>query len=274
LQILNRTYHNFINFYFSTIKTELKGRLPDFIILGTQKGGTTSLYNYLINHSKISGGSRREIHFFDKYYEKGVHWYKNNFLNSNENILTCECSPDYIHHPLIAKRIKNILPKSKLIILLRDPVERAISNYKHNIYIGKYKKNMTIEEIIDKEKIYIKKEKNKINLKRTYYSRKFKYYSLLDRGIYHKQIKRYFNLFNKNQIHIIFSEKLFFNTQEELKKVFEFLKLNNENVPCTKIYNKSKIDYEVNKTTRNKLENFFLPHNKKLYRTLNSKFRW
>ena len=142
MQILNRTYHNFINFYFSTIKTELKGRLPDFIILGTQKGGTTSLYNYLINHSKISGGSRREIHFFDKYYEKGVHWYKNNFLNSNENILTCECSPDYIHHPLIAKRIKNILPKSKLIILLRDPVERAISNYKHNIYIGKYKKNM------------------------------------------------------------------------------------------------------------------------------------
>ena len=84
IQFIVRKYQRSINLYYSKIKKKVEGKNPDFIILGTQKGGTTSLYNYLSNHSKICVGSRREIHFFDRNYEKGIYWYKNNFNNENK----------------------------------------------------------------------------------------------------------------------------------------------------------------------------------------------
>jgi len=274
IQFIVRKYQRSINLYYSKIKKKVEGKNPDFIILGTQKGGTTSLYNYLSNHSKIRVGSRREIHFFDRNYEKGINWYKNNFNYKNNNLLTFECSPDYFHHPFVAERIRLVTPKSKLIVLLRNPVERAISNYKHNIYLGKYKPNTTIEEVIEKEMKFINDEKEKMMNNKNYYSRKFKYFSILDRGIYHKQLKIYFENFDKKQIHILFSEKLFLNARKELNKLFDFLNLNPEQVPCSKIYNKSKIDIKIKQKTKESIERFFLKHNEKLYKMINTKFRW
>ena len=108
-------------------------------------------------------------------------------------------------------------------MLLRNPVERAISNYKHNIYLGKYRPNTTIEEVIENEMKFINHEKEKMMKNKNYYSRKFKYFSILDRGIYHKQLKIYFDNFDKKQIHVLFSENLFLNTRKEfLKKIDEF----------------------------------------------------
>ena len=274
IQYIVRKYQHSVNLYYSKLNKTTSGKFPDFLILGTQKGGTTSLYNYLKNHSKICIGSRREIHFFDRNYEKGINWYKNNFLNENKDLLTFECTPDYLHHPHSAKRIKLITPNSKLIILLRNPIERAIPNYKHNISLGKYKNYQSIEEIIDKEEEHIKEEKNIMKFNNNYYSRKFKYLSLLDRGIYHKQLNKYFNEFDKSQIHILFSENLFLNTRKEINKIFKFLNLKCEEVPCSKIYNQSKINYEIKKRTKIKLEKYFLEHNEKLYRILNLKFKW
>ena len=157
---------------------------------------------------------------------------------------------------------------------MRNPVERAISNYKHNIYLGKYKPNTTIEEVIEKEMKFINYEKEKMLNNKNYYSRKFKYFSILDRGIYHKQLKIYFDYFDKKQIHVLFSEKLFSHARKELNKVFEFLNLSSEPVPCSTIYNKSKIDIKIKQKTKETIEEFFLKHNEKLYKMINTKFRW
>ena len=159
-------------------------------------------------------------------------------------------------------------------MLLRNPVERAISNYKHNIYLGKYRPNTTIEEVIENEMKFINHEKVKMMNNKNYYSRKFKYFSILDRGIYHKQLKIYFDNFDKKQIHVLFSENLFLNTRKELNKLFEFLNLNPEKVPCSTIYNKSKIDIKIKQQTKKNIESFFLKHNEKLYKMINTKFRW
>ena len=253
IQFIVRKYQRSVNLYYSKIKKKIEGKNPDFIILGTQKGGTTSLYNYLSNHSKICVGSRREIHFFDRNYEKGMNWYKNNFNNKNKDLLTFECSPDYIHHPFVAERIKVISPKSKLIVLLRNPVERAISNYKHNIYLGKYSPNTSIEEVIEKEMKFINYEKEKMINNKNYYSRRFKYFSILDRGIYHKQLKKYFDYFDKKQIHILFSEKLFSNTRKELNKVLT------QNQFLVQLFiTKVKLILKSNKKQKKLLKNFFL----------------
>ena len=150
----------------------------------------------------------------------------------------------------------------------------ARNYYKHNLYLGKYSSNTTIEEIIEREKKYIKKEKEKMNGNHNYYSRKFKYLSLLDRGIYHKQLKRFFNEFDKNQIHILFSENLFFNTRKELNKVFKFLNLYQEEVPCSRIYNKSKINLKIKNRTKIKLDEYFSNHNEQQYKMIETKFKW
>lgn len=116
--------------------------LPEFIIIGAQKAGTTSLYNYLIEHPSIFPAFKKEVLYFDVNYRKGIHWYKSFFPTtifkfliskySNRRFITGEASPYYILYPHAAKRIHSTLPKVKIIILLRNPINRSFSQYFHS----------------------------------------------------------------------------------------------------------------------------------------------
>ena len=101
---------------------------PDFIILGAQKSGTTALYYDLCKHSKILKSSRKEIHYFDKKHYPDHEWYKNKFPEINGKI-TGESSPSYLFLPFVPYRIKETIPGCKFIIILRNPVDRAYSQY-------------------------------------------------------------------------------------------------------------------------------------------------
>ena len=118
-----------------------KRSFPDFIIIGAQKSGTTSMYAYLEQHPDIIGSLNKEIHFFDggtnpkvDNFKKGINWYKAHFplCENVENKKIFEASPLYIFSPLVPKRIANYIPKVKVIALLRNPSDRAISHYFHN----------------------------------------------------------------------------------------------------------------------------------------------
>src|SRR5579863_6754349 len=114
--------------------------LPDFMIIGTQKGGTTSLYNYLIDHPNISSIFKKEPHFFDFNFYKGVSWYRAHFPSllekyyservHGQKFITGEASPYYLYHPLVPQRIKETMPTAytKFIVLLRNPIDRAYSH--------------------------------------------------------------------------------------------------------------------------------------------------
>ena len=103
---------------------------PDFIIIGAQRSGTTSLYNYLIEHQNIKSTSQKEIHYFDNNYDKGLTWYSKKFPSIRKGIeITGEASPYYIFHPHAVNRISKDFPNVKLIVLLRNPIERAYSHY-------------------------------------------------------------------------------------------------------------------------------------------------
>ena len=139
--------------------------LPDFLIVGVAKSGTTSMYNYLIEHPTIHPINiekeyryplKKEVRFFDRYYNLGTRWYKahfplkfSKFVQKNlkkNSFLTGESTPAYFHNPLVPKRVKQLLPKVKLIFLLRNPIERAFSHYKHNKKLNF--ENLTFEEAI------------------------------------------------------------------------------------------------------------------------------
>src|SRR5947209_2240904 len=113
--------------------------LPDFLIIGTQRGGTTSLYNYLIARPGVGPASVKELHYFDKKFHKGIPWYRAHFPLSVQKyyyefthkrvFVSGEASAYYIFHPHVPKRVAKVLPHVKLIVMLRNPVDRAYSQY-------------------------------------------------------------------------------------------------------------------------------------------------
>ncbi|NEO53875.1 MAG: sulfotransferase domain-containing protein [Okeania sp. SIO3B5] len=251
-------------------------KLPDFIIIGVMKSGTTSLYNYLIQHPQIMAAKNKEVHFFDKNFHQGIYWYKSHFpLYSNIKYVTGEGSPYYIFHPLVAQRIAKTIPQVKLIVVLRNPVNRAFSHYQRNAARGF--ENLSFEEAIDQEEERLKGEREKILNDERYKSRKHIFYSYLSRGRYVEQIQNWLHYFPQKQFLFIKSEDLFINTSEIYSQVLEFLdlpqfKLNTYEVYLTGEYKKSRKD--MNSETRIRLLEYFEPYNQKLYDFLGDDYNW
>ena len=111
-------------------------RLPDFLGIGTQKGGTTYLHGLLKQHPQVYLAYPKEVHFFSLHYDKGLNWYSHQFDIATADQRCGEITPYYLFHPLAAERIATALPKVKLVVLLRDPVDRALSQYFHSKRLG------------------------------------------------------------------------------------------------------------------------------------------
>ncbi len=121
--------------------------LPGFIIIGGMKCGTSSLFKYLGQHPQLFRSNYKEIRYFshDNYYAKGEKWYRSHFPRMKDmpsGSLTFEASPDYLIYPASSVRIASLIPNVKLIVLLRNPTERAISHYFHNIKKGRDQKQI------------------------------------------------------------------------------------------------------------------------------------
>ena len=98
------------------------------------------MYRYLLQHPQFVGAINKEVHFFDYRYDKGLPWYQSMFpIRSNlpEGTITGEATPFYMYHPLVAARLAESLPEAKFIVLLRNPVDRGLSHYYHNVRRGR-----------------------------------------------------------------------------------------------------------------------------------------
>ena len=100
-----------------------RARLPDFLILGAQRGGTTSLFASLAAHPEVAPPKEREIHFFNLNYWRGSRWYRRKFRRRPGEV-SGESSPYYLFHPHAPPRVAADLPSAKFVVLLRDPVEQ------------------------------------------------------------------------------------------------------------------------------------------------------
>ena len=186
------------------------GNKPDFIIIGAQKGGTSSLFNYLSQHSQIQLPSVKEIHFFDYNYGKGIEWYRKQFPGKFIRLkITGEASPYYLFHPLVPQRVFSCCPNAKFIVLLRNPVDRAYSHFMMEKKRGD--EPLTFEEAINIEPQIINNEENKIINNPEYRSISHQRSSYLARGMYYSQIKRWLNYFPKKQFLFIKSESFLFS---------------------------------------------------------------
>lgn len=249
--------------------------LPSFIIVGAQKAGTTSLYSYLKLHPQIYPGVKKEIQFFSINYSKGVAWYRSHFpliTKAKKGLITGEATPYYLYHPHAAKRIAETLPNVKLIILLRDPVERAISAYWFSMSLGN--ENLSIHEAFKREKDLLAGEKEKMISNEHYYSVNHRSYSFLDRSKYVEQLKNYFQYFERDKIMIIKSEDFFDNPDETYKKVLSFLDLSSHSLPKYKPQNTNTVKKRVDSDIKKDLRSYFQSYNEELYELLDRDFKW
>src|SRR5258706_3897640 len=181
---------------FYRISTSQLRLLPDFIIIGTQRGGTTSLYYYLTEHPCIAHALMKEVHFFDDHFREGLNWYRAQFPSSlqkyyterirKENFITGESSPYYLFYPPAPKRISEVVPQTRLIVLLRNPVDRAYSH--HWLVTQEGKETLSFEEAIEHEEERLAGGREKILADEHYTSFNHRHFSYLARGIYLDQL--------------------------------------------------------------------------------------
>ena len=207
-------------------------KLPNFLVCGTMKGGTTSLYYYLKAHPEIYLPPTQEVHFFDLHFHKGIEFYKKHFSRAKEKHKAIgEVTPAYMYLDEIPERIHETLPDTKLIFLLRNPVTRAYSHYWHALtrWGVEY---LPFEKAIEVEPERISRgRRHKI------------YYSYLDRGKYALQLKRFRKYFDREQMLILTTEEFKSNPKKDLESIFEFLEVEKKRYEFNVISKRHNIGY-------------------------------
>jgi hypothetical protein len=212
----------------ASVRTRLAEReRPAFLIAGAQKAGTTYLYQELCAHPHVLPALTKEIHYFDAHYDRDLDWYLGFFPRAAKlamGRITGEASPDYLVHPLAAQRIAKDLPDTKVIILLRDPVKRAFSQFLHERRLG-YESISSFQEALDLETERLAGELERSERDPEYVSYALSHYSYRLRGCYLPQVERFVEALGGDRLMVMRSEDLYRKPIESTIKVQEFLGL-------------------------------------------------
>ena len=219
-----------------------KKRLPDFLVVGVQRAGSTWLHRQLERHPDICTGKyRKEINYFSQNYSRGRKWYESYFEHCGNDKIVGEVSPNYMSKEIYAKRIYDLLPEVKLIAILRNPIDRAYSHYKKKV-VDRGCEQMFTENL--------KSDK-----------------TLLEKGLYYSQISNYLKYFPKERIKILIFEETIKDPEENLRKLFKFLGVNPHFIPpgCNENINPSFIPemhglYLLSKKTADRLHKYNLSY--------------
>lgn len=173
-----------------------------FLVCGIQKGGTTALHAYLASHPDVFCPARKELGFFDFNWERGLDWYANQFAGATGQRALGEASPHYMRSREAAERIAQHAPEARLIFILRDPTQRAWSNYNYNLTRGNQNPSESLEAAL-----------------RTPEGRA-KY---LDKGYYLEDLQSFAEICGAERMLVVFAESLRKDAESTLKVVFPFI---------------------------------------------------
>ena len=261
--------------------------LPDFMIVGAKRGGTTSLYNYLLEHPQVAPlFPRRQqikgVRFFDNNFHRGLGWYRSHFPTAARpprhqdptvrRMIAGEASPYYLFHPLAAERAGQTVPEARIIVLLRDPVERAYSHYKERVRHGA-EPCRSFEEAIDREPGRLAGEEERILADPSYHSFAHEHHSYLSQGRYLEMLPRWLERFPPEQLLIMPSGQLYANPQAALDRVLAFLGL-----PAWGLHERRQYNYHpadgMAAATRRRLAAHYAEHNHRLAELLGIRLDW
>jgi|GEM_PF-990910 len=254
--------------------------LPDFIIIGGQRCGTTSLYEYLTDHPDIIGARRKEVHFFDNSFHRGRRWYTAHFPLAVERqvrrvrgrpLVTGEASPYYLFHPHAPRRIRRLVPSVKLIVLLRNPAERAYSHYHLSVKLGF--ETLPFEQALEAEAARLNGELDRMITDERYYSRSHQHHSYLSRGIYAEQLATWFEVFPREQLLIVRSEDFYRDPDATIRQVADFIGVDHIPRSAYDVHNSGSYT-RLDNATRQYLRDYYAPHNQRLSEFTGIDFGW
>ncbi|MDB9721748.1 sulfotransferase domain-containing protein [Nitrosopumilus sp.] len=268
--------HKLINRHFYYLTSSLRV-LPEFIVIGAAKSGTTSLYHYLSQHPCIIKSAYDELGYFDDNFNLGLNWYRSLFPtkftqqkieHEHKKFLTYDVTPGYFQNPSCIKRMYETLPNVKLILVLRNPVDRTYSHYQASTKRG-IKTKKSFQEILDKD---LKKYEEVKNDDSEY--KNFILNSYIGPSIYVKLVKEWLKYFSSEQLLILSSEELKKNHKEVFSKIHNFLNIKDEEIDTVTKHNTGGDYTPLNSELRQKVIDFFKPHNEELFNIINQKFDW
>lgn len=250
--------------------------LPEIMVVGAQKAGTKSLHWYLRQHPEMMPAYKQEVNYFDggleperDAYERPFRWYRAHFPLRRAGRKTYDVSPLYLSHPLAPGRIAEKLPRVKIIALLRDPVERTISHYFHQV--GKGREPLGIREALDAEEARLGPALDH----QRWQDRAFIHLAYKRRSLYYEQLRRYERYFDWEEMLVLSSEEFFADLPAQLSRVFEFIGVEPSFMPRdVEARNVGANKRPVEPGVRRELRTYFYDANQRLYGLLGRDLGW
>ena len=257
--------------------------LPDFLLVGVQKGGTTSLYAYLAQHPDVRGVGAKELFYFDRRYASGESWYRCWFPThgamrrareraGTRTVLTGEATTSYLDHPAVPARAAALVPGAKVVAVLRDPAERAVSHYFHNRRKGR--EPLAMLDAFRAEAERLDGEAEKALADPAYESEALMHFAYLTRGHYAEHLARWAEHYPEAQTLVLSSDALFSDPAGTFARTLDFLGLAPWAPEAFAVHNPGTNRREVPDEVRAFLDEHFAPHNARLGARLGPAFDW
>ncbi len=203
------------------------GMLPNVLVIGAQRAGTSSIYRYLGSHPDVAPSLRKEIEFFSTRSSMGERWYRAHFPLIKRPLkrphVAFEATPDYLLHPLAAARAAELIPDLKAVALLRSPITRAFSQYGHQRRLDR--EELSFTAALEREPERIVGELDKLVSDPDYPAVELRTHGYMERGRYAPQLTRWFEALGRDRVHVIRTEDLWAKPEATYAELLDFLDL-------------------------------------------------
>ena len=258
--------------------------MPSFIMAGAQRAGTTAIHRALLAHPAIVPPAfHKGVNYFDLAYYRSPSWYRGHFpiravaerrtAGVDGGPRTFESSGYYMFHPCAAERLARDLPDMKLIVSLRDPVERAFSQYRREV-TGGFETAETFELALELEPERLAGEADKMRADPRYASHSHRHHSYVAKGEYVEQVRRLFDLFGRDQVLVLDSETFAAEPQRTYDQILAFTGLPPFQPPAFGRWNARERPQPLADDTRKRLEAHFEPYDAALAELLDRPLAW
>jgi Sulfotransferase domain len=198
--------------------------LPDVLLIGAQRSGTSTLYRHLGRHPDVAPSLRKEVEYFSRRYGRGERWYRAHFaLGLGRPRLRFEATPDYLFHPVAAERAAVVVPHARLVVMLRDPIARAWSHYHHMVGLGH--ERLDFMDAVQAEAERTAPDLARLRIDSLHDPVALLRYSYVARGRYAEQLARWCARFPADRLLVVRSEDFFADPAREFRRIVAFLGL-------------------------------------------------
>lgn len=250
--------------------------LPDFVIVGVQRAGTTSLFRDLKRHPQVIAASTKEVHYFDYHHARGQGWYRAHFPHRRTLVahgdlppVTGEATPNYLFHLHAPRWVSDELPQTRLIVVLREPVQRAYSHWKLNRRIGV--EDLTFAEAVDREEERTGPDRRRLQADPEYPAYDLFRFSYAARGTYAAQLERWYGAIPRERFLVVSSEDLQASPDDTFARITDFIGVSRwRPAEFSHAHASGGGTDGVPEPTRQRLERYFEPHQQRLSQLLDA----